>query len=92
MEAWAERPLGLSHPCGVLRALRSRRPAQGTALPDPGGDTVVEWDGEAPRLCQRPSRRAAAMSRVLVVGAGLTGSLCAALLRKEITAPLYLGL
>ena len=32
------------------------------------------------------------MSRVLVVGAGLTGSLCAALLRKEITAPLYLAL
>ncbi|EDL41734.1 mCG125006 [Mus musculus] len=32
------------------------------------------------------------MSRVLVVGAGLTGSLCAALLRKETTAPLYLGL
>lgn len=32
------------------------------------------------------------MFRVLVVGAGLTGSLCAALLRKEITAPLYLAL
>ncbi|XP_021048424.1 renalase [Mus pahari] len=32
------------------------------------------------------------MSRVLVVGAGLTGSLCAALLRKETTFPLYLAM
>lgn len=32
------------------------------------------------------------MTRALVVGAGLTGSLCAALLRKEIAGPLYLAL
>lgn len=32
------------------------------------------------------------MSRVLIVGAGLTGSLCAMLLKKEITAPIYLAL
>ncbi|KAK7805871.1 hypothetical protein U0070_009646 [Myodes glareolus] len=32
------------------------------------------------------------MLRVLVVGAGLTGSLCAALLRKAIAGPLYLAL
>ncbi|XP_034352600.2 renalase isoform X1 [Arvicanthis niloticus] len=32
------------------------------------------------------------MSRVLIVGAGLTGSLCTALLRKQITAPVYLAL
>lgn len=32
------------------------------------------------------------MSRVLIVGAGLTGSLCAMLLKKEITAPMYLAL
>ncbi|XP_076418512.1 renalase isoform X2 [Peromyscus maniculatus bairdii] len=32
------------------------------------------------------------MPRVLVVGAGLTGSLCAALLRKAIAGPLYLAL
>lgn len=32
------------------------------------------------------------MSRILVVGAGLTGSLCAMLLKKEITAPMYLAL
>ncbi|KAM4851984.1 renalase isoform 2-T2 [Thomomys bottae] len=31
------------------------------------------------------------MARVLIVGAGLTGSLCAALLRKEVTGPLYLA-
>ncbi|XP_054428781.1 renalase [Pteronotus mesoamericanus] len=30
------------------------------------------------------------MARVLIVGAGLTGSLCAALLRKEATCPLHL--
>ncbi|XP_073934933.1 renalase isoform X2 [Castor canadensis] len=29
------------------------------------------------------------MARVLIVGAGLTGSLCAALLKKEISGPLY---
>lgn len=32
------------------------------------------------------------MLRVLVVGAGLTGSLCATLLRKAIAGPLYLAL
>ncbi|XP_059114888.1 renalase [Peromyscus eremicus] len=32
------------------------------------------------------------MPRVLVVGAGLTGSLCASLLRKAIAGPLYLAL
>ncbi|KAM5236459.1 renalase [Ctenodactylus gundi] len=31
------------------------------------------------------------MARVLIVGAGLTGSACAALLRKEVSAPLYLA-
>uniref|UniRef100_A0A2K5QH95 Amine oxidase domain-containing protein n=2 Tax=Cebus imitator TaxID=2715852 RepID=A0A2K5QH95_CEBIM len=31
------------------------------------------------------------MARVLVVGAGLTGSLCAALLRRQTTGPLYLA-
>ncbi|XP_042545276.1 renalase isoform X2 [Dipodomys spectabilis] len=31
------------------------------------------------------------MARVLIVGAGLTGSLCAALLRKEVTGPLHLA-
>ncbi|XP_037012540.2 renalase isoform X1 [Artibeus jamaicensis] len=30
------------------------------------------------------------MARVLIVGAGLTGSLCAALLRKEVAGPLHL--
>ena len=30
------------------------------------------------------------MARVLIVGAGLTGSLCAALLRKEAVGPLHL--
>lgn len=30
------------------------------------------------------------MARVLIVGAGLTGSLCAALLRKVVSGPLYL--
>ncbi|XP_028638118.1 renalase isoform X2 [Grammomys surdaster] len=32
------------------------------------------------------------MSRILVVGAGLTGSLCTVLLRKLVTAPVYLAL
>lgn len=36
--------------------------------------------------------RAAAMRRVLVVGAGLTGSLCAALLRRAAAGPLHLAL
>ncbi|KAM5139269.1 renalase isoform 1-T1 [Callospermophilus lateralis] len=31
------------------------------------------------------------MARVLIVGAGLTGSLCAALLRKVVSGPLYLA-
>lgn len=31
------------------------------------------------------------MARVLIVGAGLTGSLCAALLRKETAHPLHLA-
>lgn len=31
------------------------------------------------------------MARVLIVGAGLTGSLCAALLRKAATRPLHLA-
>ncbi|XP_002718540.2 renalase isoform X2 [Oryctolagus cuniculus] len=31
------------------------------------------------------------MARVLIVGSGLTGSLCAALLRKETSSPLYLA-
>lgn len=30
------------------------------------------------------------MARVLIVGAGLTGSLCAALLRRETARPLHL--
>ncbi|XP_023571988.1 renalase isoform X2 [Octodon degus] len=40
-----------------------------------------------------PARVAApsAMKRGLIVGAGLTGSLCAALLRKEVSGPLYLA-
>lgn len=53
---------------------------------------MAEWAGAAPSLCQRSSRRPAAMARVLVVGAGLTGSLCAALLRKETTTLVYLAL
>lgn len=38
-----------------------------------------------------PPRRQRAMARVLIVGAGLTGSLCAALLRKAATRPLHLA-
>ena len=41
----------------------------------------------------RPATRARgqrAMARVLIVGAGLTGSLCAALLRREASSPLRL--
>nr|XP_034352680.1 renalase isoform X2 [Arvicanthis niloticus] len=68
---------------------QTSRPGHG---PDPRGDTVAEWAGAAASLCQRPSQRPAAMSRVLIVGAGLTGSLCTALLRKQITAPVYLAL
>ena len=36
------------------------------------------------------ARRPRAMARVLIVGAGLTGSLCAALLRREASSPLRL--
>ena len=36
------------------------------------------------------ARRQRAMARVLIVGAGLTGSLCAALLRREASSPLRL--
>ncbi|GAB1302331.1 Renalase [Apodemus speciosus] len=32
------------------------------------------------------------MSRILIVGAGLTGSLCAMLLKKEVTTAMYLAL
>nr|XP_048294810.1 renalase isoform X1 [Myodes glareolus] len=76
--------LGLGHRCGLPRPLRRRRPAQGTILTVAG----TRWPREPATL--RAS--AAAMLRVLVVGAGLTGSLCAALLRKAIAGPLYLAL
>lgn len=76
--------LGLGHRCGLPRPLRRRRPAQGTVLTVAG----TRWPREPGTL--RAS--AAAMLRVLVVGAGLTGSLCAALLRKAIAGPLYLAL
>lgn len=76
--------LGLGHRCGLPRPLRRRRPAQGTVLTVAG----TRW----PRRPATLRASAAAMLRVLVVGAGLTGSLCAALLRKAIAGPLYLAL
>lgn len=86
---------GLSRSRPPLRAsppspAQAARPGHG---PDGRGDKVAARARDTPSLRRRASReRAAAMLRVLVVGAGLTGSLCAALLRKAIAGPLYLAL
>lgn len=86
---------GLSRSRPRLRAsppspAQAARPGHG---PDGRGDTVATRARDTPSLRRRASgERAVAMLRVLVVGAGLTGSLCAALLRKAIAGPLYLAL
>jgi hypothetical protein len=70
-------PLGLPAPCR-------------TAGGDPARAGVLGAGSAAvPQTPPRDPGRAAIMARVLIVGAGLTGSLCAALLKKEISGPLY---
>lgn len=47
--------------------------------------------GDAGTRARRPPRETPGMARVLIVGAGLTGSLCAALLRREAARPVHLA-
>ncbi|XP_073097767.1 uncharacterized protein [Manis javanica] len=74
----------LSAPC---------RPARGTAQGPVGVWSAEGAPGRRPTGCRPPAwpRRRRAMARVLIVGVGLTGSLGAALLRKETYGPLHLS-
>lgn len=75
-------------------------PAPGAASPPlqagggtaPGTRSPASASAAPPHAAGRPAapRSPRAMARVLIVGAGLTGSLCAALLRKETACPLHL--
>ncbi|XP_059028461.1 renalase-like isoform X2 [Mustela lutreola] len=89
------------HPC----PLREAREHPGVARPAARSPPVCPLEAGG-RHCARAGRggpgagnptaacgltpRPRAMARVLIVGAGLTGSLCAALLRKEAPPPVHL--
>ncbi|KAM7169173.1 renalase isoform 4-T4 [Macrochelys suwanniensis] len=72
---------------GWARSSSGRSPGRGRRRPSAGSRTLSgdSLCGRAGLLVTSPCRPiAAAMARVLIVGAGLSGSLCAALLRREL--------
>lgn len=82
-----------SPPLCPLQAGRQDCSGTGRGLERGAGRALARSPAAFSRTAGRPAspRKHGAMARVLIVGAGLTGSLCAALLRKETAHPLHLS-